>query len=83
MVDFSKGFGNGLRGFRKTNIGGRKLLWGNFSKNLERVCVDFQKAMLAAGNYGGFLQEIWRGFEWISKKQYWREDLRGFPKSNI
>ena len=44
---------NCLRGLPKSNIGGRKL-WGNFSRNLGRVCVGCQKAKLAGGNYGGF-----------------------------
>ena len=52
MGEFFK-FGEGLRGFAKSNIGGRKL-WRKFSKNVERVCVDFQKTIMAGGNYGGF-----------------------------
>ena len=34
------------------NTDGRKL-WGNFPRKLERVGVDFPKAILAGGSYGG------------------------------
>ena len=62
--------GEGLRGLPKSNIGGRKLC-GNFSRNWgEIVCVDFQKAILAGGNYGGIFLEIGRNC------------LPGFPTSN-
>ena len=69
--------------------------WGILSRNLEGDCVHFQQATLVGGNYGGIFLEIWRGFAWISKKQYWWEEtigdflqkfgegLRGFPESNI
>ena len=26
---------------------------------------------------GEFFEEIWRGFAWMSKKQYWREGTMG------
>ena len=61
---------NGLPGFPKSNVGGRKL-WGNFSRNVEMVCVDFQKAMLAGETVGEFFLEIWRNC------------LPGFPTSNV
>ena len=53
----------------KRHIGGRKL-WRNFSRNLERVGVDFPRAILAVGNYGGIFQKFGEG-------------MRGFPKSHI
>ena len=55
MGDFFKKFGEGLRGFPKSDFGGfgGRELFGIFSRNLERVCVDFQEAILAGGNCGG------------------------------
>ena len=70
MGDFSRNLEKGLRGFSTSNVGGRKL-WGNCSRNLGSVCVDFQKAILAGGNYGGVFLDIARNC------------LRGLPKSNI
>ena len=72
MGDFFWKIGEGLRGFPKSNLGGRKV-WANFSRNLERVWIDFQKRILAGGAHWGNCQEIWRGFVWISNKQYWEE----------
>ena len=43
----------------------------NVARNLEKACVDFPKAILAGGIYGGIFLEIRR------------EGWRGFPKSNI
>ena len=62
--------------FPTSNIGGRKL-WGISGRNCEKVCVDFQKAILAEGNYGGFLEEIVRRCAWISKKQHRLEETIG------
>ena len=76
----------------KKNIGGRKL-WGILSRNLERVGVDFQKAMLAAGNYGGFFRKFEEGLRAFlssnigGRKLWWNvlkkfgEGLRGFQKA--
>ena len=44
-------FVEGLLEFPYSNSGGKKL-WGNFLE-IGRVCVDFQKAILAGGNSGG------------------------------
>ena len=60
MGGFFKKCGEGLGGFPKAvvaegNHGG--IFWGK----MERVCVDFQETILAGGNYGGTLQESWRG----------------------
>ena len=33
--------------------------------------------MLAGGNYGGFVLEIWGGFAWVAKKQYRQEESMG------
>ena len=57
-VFFSK-FGQGVRGFVKIIIGVRKL-WVNISRNLERVCMDFQEAMFAGRNHTGIFLEIQR-----------------------
>ena len=73
---FSRNFGEGLRGFPKCNIRGRKR-WENFSRKLERVCVDFQKAVLAGGKDGGIFPEILSRFVSISQKQYWWEETMG------
>ena len=32
-----------------------------------------QTAILAGGNYGGIFLEIWGGFAWVAKNQYWQE----------
>ena len=32
---------------------------------------------------GDFFPAIWRGFAWISKKQYWREEIRGDFTRNL
>ena len=63
MGDFFGKIGEGLRVFDKNNIGGRKL-WVNFSTNLERVGVDFQKAIMVGGNYGGNIdgRKLWGYF---------------------
>ena len=74
--NFFQKIGEGLRGFPKCNICGRKR-WGNFCRKLERVGMDFPRAILAVGNYGGIFLEIWRGFVWLSKKPYWREETMG------
>ena len=61
MGEFFEKFGEGMRGFPKGNIGGRKL-WGE---------------ILTGGNYGEVFLEILRGLAWISQKQYWREEAVG------
>ena len=63
MGEFYKKFGEGLCGFPKSKICGRKL-WVYFSRNLERDCMGFQK-------------QYWRRFAWMSKKQYWRKKTLG------
>ena len=44
----------------KQNTIGRRKLWGNFSRNLGKICANFQKTPLAGGSYGGIFPEIWR-----------------------
>ena len=61
---FSSKFGQGVRGFVKIIIGVRKL-WVNISRNLETGLRGFPYS-----NGGGRIQEIWRGFAWISRRQY-------------
>ena len=39
----------------------------DFSRNLEKVCVDFQKVLLVEGNCWGVFLENWRGLALISK----------------
>ena len=83
MGEFFGKFGEGLRGCPKSHIGGRKpwgnffrkfgegLEGGNygeiFLRNLERVGVDFQKAIVTGGNFGGIFQEIGEGLRGYTK----------------
>ena len=57
-----RGFAWISENWRGGNYGRIFLLAGGryFSRNLERVCLDFQKALLAGGNYGGIFLEIQR-----------------------
>ena len=50
---------------------------GNFSRNLERVCVDFQNAILAEGATGSFYKEFGECLRGFSKTQYWQEETLG------
>ena len=55
---------------------------GEFSKKLQTVCVDFQKAMVAEGNYAGIFLEIGEGLRGFPKNNI-GDGLREFPKQNI
>ena len=36
----------------------REETMGDFFRNLEKVCANFQKTILAGGNYGGFFRNL-------------------------
>ena len=68
---------------------------GNSCRKFVRVCVDFQKTILAGRNFGGWVLEFWRGYVWIPKGnlggrkqrgiflEFFQQVGGGFPKSNL
>ena len=63
--NFFQKFGEDMREFEK--VGGH---WGNFSKNLEKICANFQKEYWREETMGEFFQKF-------------GEDMCEFPKNNI
>ena len=87
--EFFPKIGEDMREYQKNDIGRRKL-WENFSRNLEKACANIWQGE----NYGGIssrnLEKICANFK---RKQYWweetmgeffqkfREDMREFQKT--
>ena len=73
MGEFFQKFGEDMREFLKSNIGGRKL-WGVFPEIWSRYARISKKTISAGGNYGGIFPKICSRDARILKKQYWREE---------